>query len=383
VRDWSETFFRSASILVFVALAWMAWQLVGYVADVLTILVSAALVAYVLQLAVEPLARRMPRIAAVATVVLGAALVVVTVFSFVLPLVVQQVQMLATQLPGTLAQIEARETDLRAWLATHHIAVDFRLDTLLLPRILGIGNNLASNLPGILMGSFSGFFSLAMILVCSFYFLSDGRKMWDALVEYLPARAAKQAGYFRAELDRSLGRYLRGQLINASLVVFAASTAFTMLGMTYGVVAGLIWGTAEIIPYFGLYLGLGTALVLATLQGGAVVGKILVAGLVIWWIKDNVIAPRVMSHSTGLHPILIIVAVLCGGKMAGFLGVLLAIPVAAVIVTALTFSRKQSRLDPGLELAAVAVETPQGDSAPERGDVAAEGRLQGPVHDFE
>jgi predicted PurR-regulated permease PerM len=350
---------------------------------VLTILVSAALVAYVLQLVVEPLSRRMPRVVAVAVVVTAATLVVITSLSFVLPLVLHQVQMLAAQLPGTMTQLEAREADLRNWLALHHIAVDLRLDTLIIPRMESLGNGLAGNLPGILLGSFSGFFTLAMILVCSFYFLSDGRKMWQGVMELLPSRVSEQAGFFRDELDRSLGRYLRGQLINAGLVVVSASTVFSLLGMTYGVTAGLIWGAVEIIPYFGLYLGLGTAILLATIQGGAVVGKIILAGLVIWWTKDNVIAPRVMSRSTGLHPILIIVAVLCGGKLAGFLGVLLAIPVAAVIVTTLTFSLRRPRMEPSLEQASFSVGTPEGDSAPERGNALTEGSLQGSRDDLE
>ncbi|MNX91792.1 hypothetical protein D3C86_1239020 [compost metagenome] len=79
------------------------------------------------------------------------------------------------------------------------------------------------------------------------------------------------------------------------------------------------------------------------LQGGPVVGKVLLAGLVIWWTKDNIIAPRVMSHTTGLHPVLIIAAVLMGGKLAGFLGVLLAIPIMAVIVTTMRFWLQQQR----------------------------------------
>lgn len=342
-RNWSETFFRSASILLWIGLGYVGLQAMSYLQDVLTILVSSMLVAYVLQMAVEPLSRRMPRWLAVGSVVTVFVLVTGIGVYLLVPLLVGQIQMLLGHLPAELVNAQTQLNQLSERLASRQIQADLRLDTWLLPRLEAIGQSVATNLPGLLMGSFSGFFSLAMILVCAFYFLKDGPRLWSSVMALMPPRVATQGEYLRVELDHSLNRYLRGQLLNASVVMVAASTAFMLLGMDYGIVAGLIWGIAEIIPYFGLYIGLGTALCLAALQGGAVLGKVLFAGLLIWWIKDNIIAPRVMSHTTGLHPVLIIAAVLTGGKVAGFLGILLAIPVTAVIVTTLRFWLKQQR----------------------------------------
>lgn len=342
-HNWSERFFRTATILLWIGLGYVVWRATGYLQDVLTILVSAMLVAYVLQMAVEPLSRRMPRWLAVGLVVMVFVLVGGIGVSLLVPMLVGQIQMLLGHLPGELVNLQTQLNQLSERLASRQIQADLRLDTWLLPRLESIGQSAATNLPGLLMGSFSGFFGMAMILVCAFYFLKDGPRLWRSLMDLMPLRVATQGEYLRVELDHSLNRYLRGQLINASVVMVAASTSFTLIGMDYGIVAGLIWGTAEIIPYFGLYIGLGTALLLAGLQGGAVLGKVLFAGLLIWWIKDNIIAPRVMSHTTGLHPVLIIAAVLTGGKVAGFLGILLAIPVTAVLVTTLRFWLKQQR----------------------------------------
>lgn len=342
-RNWSETFYKLASSLLILVLCYIGWQATGYFQDLLTVLVSAILVAYVLQMAVEPLSRRVPRWLAVLLVVAGFVVTAGAAVSLAVPLVLNQVQMLLVQLPAGIENLQGQLDLLNKYLASRHLRADFRIDAWVLPRLEGIGQNVAGNLPGLLMGSFSGFFSAAMILVCSFYFLKDGSRLWRGLLDALPSRVALQAVYLQVELDQSLNRYVRGQLINAGVVLAAASTAFSLLGMNYGIVAGLIWGLAEIIPYFGLYLGLGTAVFLAMLQGGPVVGKVLVAGLIIWWTKDNIIAPRVMSHTTGLHPILIIAAVLIGGKVAGFLGVLLAIPVMAVLVTTLRFWLQQQR----------------------------------------
>ncbi|HEY9856726.1 MAG TPA: AI-2E family transporter [Stenomitos sp.] len=365
-RNWSESFFRSATFLLWIGLGYVALQAMAYMQEVLTVLVSAMLVAYVLQMAVEPLSRRMPRWLAVGLVVALFVLVAGIGVSLLVPLLVGQIQMLLGHLPGELVNVQAQLNQLSERLASRQIQADLRLDTWLLPRLEGLGQNVATNLPGLLMGSFSGFFSTAMILVCAFYFLKDGPRLWRSVMALMPPRVATQGEYLRIELDHSLNRYLRGQLLNASVVMLAASMSFTLLGMDYGIVAGLIWGTAEIIPYFGLYLGLGTALSLAALQGGAIFGKVLFAGLLIWWIKDNIIAPRVMSHTTGLHPVLIIAAVLMGGKVAGFLGILLAIPVTAVIVTTLRFWLKQQReRDPVLAPAPPTPETPLPQAFPE------------------
>lgn len=342
-RNWSETFFRSATILLWIGLGYVALRALAYLQDVLTVLVSAMLVAYVLQMAVEPLSRRMPRWLAVGSVVVAFVLVSGLGLYLLVPMLVGQIQMLLGHLPSELVNAQAQLNVLSERLASRQIQADFRLDTWLLPRLEAVGQSVATNLPGLLMGSFSGFFGTAMILVCAFYFLKDGPRLWTSVMALMPPRVATQGEYLRVELDHSLNRYLRGQVINASVVMLAASTSFTLIGMDYGIVAGLIWGTAEIIPYFGLYMGLGTALFLAGLQGGAILGKVLFAGLLIWWTKDNIISPRVMSHTTGLHPVLIIAAVLTGGKVAGFLGILLAIPVTAVVVTTLRFWLKQQR----------------------------------------
>ncbi|HEY9898252.1 MAG TPA: AI-2E family transporter [Pantanalinema sp.] len=342
-RNWAETFYKLASILLILVLCYIGWQATGYFQDVLTVLVSAILVAYVLQMAVEPLSRRMPRWLAVLLVVVAFVVLVGAAVSLAVPLVLNQLQMILVQLPAGIENLQDQLDRLNGYLASRHLRSDLRIDAWVLPRLEGLGQSVASNLPGLLMGSFSGFFSGAMILVCSFYFLKDGSRLWRALLDALPSRASLQATYLQVELEQSLNRYVRGQLINAGVVLAAASTAFSLLGMNYGIVAGLIWGLAEIIPYFGLYLGLGTAVFLAMLQGGPVVGKVILAGLVIWWTKDNIIAPRVMSHTTGLHPILIIAAVLMGGKLAGFLGILLAIPIMAVVVTTLRFWLQQQR----------------------------------------
>jgi len=333
--DWAKAYYQTATIALLLAIGWVALEILKYLGDVATILVSALLVAYVLQLVVDPLSKRMPRTLAVALVFLGVVIVLAGVGAVLVPLVIAQVRDLVTSLPEALSRAQAGTEHLQEWFATRNIRVDVQLQSWLMPRLQEASSYLTGNMGWFLASGFFSAFSVAMTIVCSFYFLLDSQRLWAGVSRLLPAPAALTLEYFRIELDKSLNNYFRGQVINASVVMVAATVAFSVLGMEYGVVGGLVWGTCEIIPMFGTYIGVGVCLLLALLQGGGIWWKVLLAAIVIQQIKDNIIAPRVMSHTMGLHPVVIILAVLTGAKLAGFLGILLAIPLAAVTVATL------------------------------------------------
>jgi predicted PurR-regulated permease PerM len=333
--DWAKAYHQTATIALLLVLGYVLLQVVTYMADVVSILVSALLLAYVLQLVVDPLSLRMPRMLAVGMVVLGALVLLSAVAALLVPLVVTQVQDLVQSLPGALDRAQIAAQRVQEWLATRNFRANIDLEAWLMPRLQEASSYVTGNMGGYLASGFFSAFSIAMTLVCAFYFLLDSRRLWEGLSRLLPPPAALTLDYFRLELDKSLNNYFRGQVINASVVLAASTIVFNLLGMEYGVVGGLVWGVCEIIPMFGTYVGIGTCLLLALLQGGGIVWKVLLAALVIQQIKDNIISPRVMSATTGLHPVVIIAAVLTGMKLAGFLGILLAIPVTAVAVATL------------------------------------------------
>ncbi len=333
--DWARIFYQLGSLVLLVVLGYAVMWICGYLAGVLYILVSALLVAYVLQLLVDPLSRRMPRLAAVAIVVVLVLMLASAAGSLLVPLVVLQVQELLKSVPVAADRLHTLTQGIESTLATRNVHVQIHLENLVVPRLQDLSAFATSHVGAFLTSGFFSFFSVAMTLVMAFYFLKDGQRLWQQVRDFIPEPARTSFTYFQRELDRSLNAYFRGQVINASVVLGASTVAFTLVGMSYGVVGGLIWGLAEIIPMFGTYIGIGTCLLLAALQGGGVVLKVALAALAIQQTKDNIISPRVMSHTTGLHPVVIISAVLVGMRMAGFLGILLAIPLTAVAVATL------------------------------------------------
>lgn len=343
--DWARAYYQTATIALLLALGYVLLRVVAYMADVVTILVTALLVAYVLQLAVDPLSRRMPRLLAAVLVVVGVLVMVSAAAALLVPLLFSQVRDLLASLPEALSRIQVSTVQFQDWLASRDIKVDVQMQSWLMPRLQEISSWFTGNVGGFLASGFFSAFSVAMTVVCSFYLLLDSGRLWASFTHMLPPAAALTADYFRVELDKSLNNYFRGQVINASVVLAAATIAFNLLGMEYGVVGGLVWGVCEIIPIFGTYVGIGTCILLALLQGGGIVWKVLLAALIIQQIKDNIISPRVMSHTTGLHPVVIIAAVLTGAKLAGFLGILLAIPVTAVALASLKVYLSQGHLE--------------------------------------
>ncbi|MEB3203688.1 MAG: AI-2E family transporter [Candidatus Sericytochromatia bacterium] len=334
---WTRRFHHVGTVAMWLGLAWVGQLALSYLGDTVTILVAALLLAYVLQMAVDPLSARVSRFSAILIVLLGVVTVLVAIGYLFVPLVVHQVQELVNALPGAVGRLEVALTDVQQVLARRHIAVRLDPSAWLLPRIESMTNWLTGNLGSLLASGVLNLFNLAMTLVCAFYLMKDGDRLWADARPFLPERWWLRLASLGREMDRGLAGYFRGQLINASIVLVAAMLAFNLppVQMRYGVVAAAFWGLCEIVPMFGSYVGIGTAVLLALLEGGGIWWKVLVVAVIIQQVRDNLISPRVMAHTTGLHPVVIILAILAGTRVAGLLGLLLAIPMAAVAAAAL------------------------------------------------
>ncbi|MGE5707236.1 MAG: AI-2E family transporter, partial [Bacteroidota bacterium] len=285
--DWEALQRKTFTILLLLVLGYLGLQAAAYFRDVLSIVVSSIILAYLLQLLVEPLSRWIPRFYAVLTVTIGFLVSIVLVVSFLIPLLVQQLRLLLISIPEKLDQLQTWLYHYQSKLAVHHFDVNLdRVYAWVFPRIERYTQHFGDNLPSFVMGSFFGFFSTAMVLVCAFYFLKDSREIKKGLLSLFPRRTQDQLDYLMVLLNSSLHHYFLGQVINASVVLVLSTLSFSLLRMDFGIIAGIVWGVLEVIPYFGTYIGIGLALVLASWQGGGLLVKILIAALIIQQLKD-------------------------------------------------------------------------------------------------
>ena len=187
----------------------------------------------------------------------------------------------------------------------------------------------------------------------SFYLLRD----WDRIVEridaYLPRRSAPVIHEQLGKIDRTVAGFVRGQAtVCLTLAVFYAA-GLSLVGLEFGLLIGLGTGLISFIPYFGMMMGLAVGLGVAVAQFSdlgsiALVGAIFAVGQVV---EGNFLTPNLVGDRVGLHPVWIIFALLAGGTLFGFTGILLAVPAAAVIGVLVRFaleSYRDSRLYEGL-----------------------------------
>jgi len=169
--------------------------------------------------------------------------------------------------------------------------------------------------------------------VLSIYLLNDFDRITAAVRGHLPRRYRRVIIEYAREIDAALSHFLRGQLTVMAIMAVLYGTAYSILGVRLALPIGLISGTLSFIPYLGSAFALSSGLLMSVLAGlhpGQLFG-VVIAYAIVQTLESFVIAPRVMGKSVGLPDMWVLIALFVGGEIFGFLGVLLAVPTAAVI----------------------------------------------------
>ena len=195
-----------------------------------------------------------------------------------------------------------------------------------------MGNSVFSSL-GSLAGALS---TLVFGIIFSLYFLADGQKIlsyWARIFRLLfGERRLDKLRRFLVDADRVFAGYLRGQIIDGTIMAVLVSVSLSVLQVRYAVVIGVLTGFGNLIPYVGPFIAYGlTALVCLVYGDFTKLLPALIALFVIQTIDGNVINPRLLSQNIDLHPLVVIIALIIGGSLGGFLGIFLAAPVASLI----------------------------------------------------
>ena len=181
--------------------------------------------------------------------------------------------------------------------------------------------------------------NIALVPVLTFYFLRD----WDLLVErvreLLPRPSLPAAARLARESDEVLGGFLRGQLSVMLALGGVYAVGLWLVGLDLGLLIGFIAGLVSFVPYLGAFVGVTTAVIATLVQHGdpthlALVLAVFAVGQTL---ESFVLTPWLVGDRIGLHPVAVIFAIMAGGKLFGFLGVLLALPVAAVAMVMLRY----------------------------------------------
>lgn len=172
---------------------------------------------------------------------------------------------------------------------------------------------------------------LAIAPVLAFYLLRDWRYMGRRFWSWIPPGNREAAQRLAGRLDHVLSGFIRGQLLVAAVVGVMVGITAQLLGLKFSFLLGLIAGLAEIIPYFGPFIGAVPALLVAGLDSARSMVLMLVALVLIQQLESTILSPVIIGKRVGLHPLAVILALLAGGRLAGITGLLLAVPTAGIL----------------------------------------------------
>ena len=325
-------------------LGFVLWLL----APVLMPFVVAALFAYLGDPLVDRLERRMPRSLAVSLVFLVMTVVVVAIIVVLVPFIERQISNFLTQLPTWIAWFQTRAAP---WLDQHlGISTDV-LDTQQLIGVLQSNWKEAGGFATAVLAkvSKSGLtivgwaLNIVLIPVVAFYLLRD----WDIMVERIHALVPRSIEpvvvHLARESDDVLGAFLRGQLSVMVVLGVLYGVGLWAVGISVGPLIGMIAGLISFVPYLGAITGvvMGVIAALVQYQDWAHVALVLMVFAIGQTLEGYVLVPRLVGEKIGLHPVAVIFAVLAGGELFGFLGVLLALPVASVVMVLLRYAHQR------------------------------------------
>lgn len=336
--QWHVLFWIGAAVLLALVLNTLAPVLLPFVVGLV--------LAYFLNPLVDALARAgIPRGISAAFILVATVCLALTAFVFVVPVLVSQAESLITALPGESARLKAViEGIARERLGDRYPEVEAAMSK----GLDGINNALPGMLTSVAQTIWNqgtaafNFFTLMLVMpLVFFYGLLDWPKLVAKVDSWLPRKNAPQIRALATEIDGRVAAFIRGQgTVCLILAVFYAA-ALSLLGLKYGLLVGFLTGIFSFIPFAGWALGLVTATGLAAIEFWpnmvqiALVAGVFLAGQAL---DAAFLSPQIVGSKIGLHPVWLIFALLTFSYLFGFLGLLVAVPVAAALGVIVRFA---------------------------------------------
>lgn len=343
-------FWGGATILLLLVIYLFRGMLPPFVLGVLIAYLLDPVVVRLTRLKVRE--RHIPRGAAALIILSVFVAIVAIIAAMVLPLAYRELTQLATALPGYADKIWTMIAPYATW-AQERLG---QSDTGSLQQGLqgNIGKILSAGggvLAGIAAGgaAVAGFLTtLVLTPIVAYYMMKEWPAMKEWVDKLLPRKHYDTIRDLLRQIDQKVAGFVRGQLTVAAILAAVYAVALSLAGLDYGFLIGLMAGVLSIIPMVGSTLGLITATAVAWFQAGTWTYTVLIAAIFLigQFIEGNFLSPKLLGDSVGLHPLWIMFALLAGGALFGIVGMLLAVPVAAIVGVLAGFGIKVYKKSP-------------------------------------
>jgi predicted PurR-regulated permease PerM len=332
---------RVVTVLVLVGLAWLVVWFIQQIMEVIILMLISAILAAGIAPVVERIERwRLPR---GITMARGAAIAVFYIAMFAsiggiitvigLP-AVSEGRRFIQNLPQELRSIEHWLADLQGrfrWLP------DFSAMLTTLPQEVGTLTERYGVTAATVLFSFLGGIAAAIaVLVFTYYMLLASASFKNGILSLLPPAERPRGALVLARIGTKFGAWFRGQFVLTSITTIIVSIFLLSIGMPYAFLLGIITGLGELVPIIGLWIGAVATVLVALSQQRWMLFATIAFFTVYMNFEPHVLVPRIMYSAVGLSPLLVIFALLSGIKLAGIIGGLLAVPVAAALQVVLS-----------------------------------------------
>ena len=211
-------------------------------------------------------------------------------------------------------------------------------------------DDLVTKAQGSLMGSLSGVFSkvygfvtsafrLVLIIIFSFYFSVDKEKFTLKVRKFMPNKYREDITYLANRIDIALQQFIRGRMLLAIFVGILTMIYLLILRVDFAIIIGLITCVADIIPFIGPFLGCVPAVLFAFMDSPIKAFWVLVLFVLVQWVENNILAPKLIGDSTGLNPLIILISIIIGGGIFGVWGMVISVPITSIIFILIDFAK--------------------------------------------
>ncbi len=310
-------------------------------------LLLAVVLAYLLYPMVRAVERKgLSRTPAILVVYTAMFIVVAGLFLYGMPHIITQLYKIVDKVPGYTRQVQDFTASIQLEYARAGIPETLR--KIIDERIIWLEAILvqqAERVVGSILGLAGYIFNIILAPIFAFYLLKDIELFTERVVSIIPPSFREDVLALGSEVSKVIDSFVRSYLLVSLITGILTGLAMAMLKMEFALMLGIFAGLTNLIPYFGPFIGAIPAVALAMLVSKWMVLKVVIAFLVIQQIESTIIGPRIIGNRVGLHPLFVILVLLAGTQLYGLTGLILAVPVAAILRVVLRFAL--SRLLPG------------------------------------
>jgi predicted PurR-regulated permease PerM len=319
---------------------WLALLLFGYFQPLSSLLVTALILAFLLNFPIKFLQQQgLARGWAIISVLLSSLLLISIAALTLVPLIIEQLSGLVSTLPDLVESGSGRLQSLQGWLATQQIPVDLSgtVDRGI-AQLTDILQATSSGLLDFALSAIGSLINILLLLVLTVFMVASGEKAWNGLFSWLPTTWQKP---LQISIQQTFQTYFAAQALLAGILSLSQIIVFWILDVPYAVLFGVSIGVTTLIPFASGATIIAVSFILA-LKNLSLGLKVLIICIIVAQINDNVIAPRLVGQSIGLNPIWLLIALFVGNKFAGVLGLLIAVPIASVVKSMAEVMRSQA-----------------------------------------